>query len=175
MGDGAEIVFWYLSVKTLCVVRCPGLACQNGCKCCSLRMRCGSEKRCSSTSAMSEAVHIYRTVRHKRQESACAPLVPRQVCASIQYHWCIESLSERNTAHGDLAATGRERACKPSTLGREIVAVKRRNKKMSREKADKRNLFAELMEGVEAMQKHREGKLTLRAHIVPEKRVAPSR
>ncbi len=38
---------------------------------------------------------------------------------------------------------------------------------MSREKTNKRNLFAELMEGVEAMRAHREGKLTLRTHTVP--------
>lgn len=38
---------------------------------------------------------------------------------------------------------------------------------MSRGKTNKRNLFAELMEGVEAMQTHREGKLTLRTHTVP--------
>jgi len=38
---------------------------------------------------------------------------------------------------------------------------------MSREKRTKRNLFAELKSGVEAMQAHREGKLTLRTHTVP--------
>lgn len=38
---------------------------------------------------------------------------------------------------------------------------------MSRERTNKRNLFAELMEGVEAMRAHREGKLTLRTHMVP--------
>jgi len=38
---------------------------------------------------------------------------------------------------------------------------------MSQEKADKRNLFAELMEGVEVMRAHREGKVTLRTHTFP--------
>jgi hypothetical protein len=38
---------------------------------------------------------------------------------------------------------------------------------MSRKKVNKRNLFAELMEGVEAMQAHREGKVTLRTHVFP--------
>ncbi len=35
---------------------------------------------------------------------------------------------------------------------------------MSKPNADKRDVFAELMEGVGAMQEHREGKLTLRTH-----------
>src|SRR5258708_26793145 len=38
---------------------------------------------------------------------------------------------------------------------------------MTRPKRAKRNLFAELKAGVEAMQAHREGKLTLRTHTVP--------
>lgn len=38
---------------------------------------------------------------------------------------------------------------------------------MSVEKSGKRNLFAELMEGVDAMGKHREGKVTLRTHRLP--------
>jgi putative transcriptional regulator len=33
----------------------------------------------------------------------------------------------------------------------------------------KRNLFAELMEGVDAMRRHREGKITLRSHQVRER------
>jgi hypothetical protein len=33
-------------------------------------------------------------------------------------------------------------------------------------KTSKRNLFEELMEGVDAMQQHREGKVTLRTHKV---------
>jgi len=38
---------------------------------------------------------------------------------------------------------------------------------MNREKAIKRNIFAELMEGVEAMRAHREGKVTLRTYTFP--------
>lgn len=38
---------------------------------------------------------------------------------------------------------------------------------MKKQKATKRNLFAELMEGVEAMKAQREGKVTLRSHAVP--------
>ncbi len=38
---------------------------------------------------------------------------------------------------------------------------------MSKQKVDKRNVFAELMEGVGAMKEHREGKLTLRTHKLP--------
>jgi len=38
---------------------------------------------------------------------------------------------------------------------------------MSRRKAEKRNIFTELMEGVDAMHAHREGKLTLRMHRLP--------
>lgn len=38
---------------------------------------------------------------------------------------------------------------------------------MGLKKTNKRNLFAELMEGVQAMQAQREGKLTLRTHNVP--------
>lgn len=37
---------------------------------------------------------------------------------------------------------------------------------MSRAKATKRNIFAELMEGMDAMKERREGKLTLRTHKV---------
>lgn len=46
---------------------------------------------------------------------------------------------------------------------------------MSRKKAGKRQVFSELMEGVEAMKSHRGGKLTLRTHIVavPEVKEAP--
>jgi hypothetical protein len=35
---------------------------------------------------------------------------------------------------------------------------------MSKQKTGKRNVFAELMEGVGAMKEHREGKLTILAH-----------
>ena len=38
---------------------------------------------------------------------------------------------------------------------------------MTKQKAGKRNLFAELMEGVGAMKEHRESKITLRTHKVP--------
>ncbi len=38
---------------------------------------------------------------------------------------------------------------------------------MTRKKAVKRNVFTELMEGVDAMKQHREGKLTLRTHKLP--------
>ena len=38
---------------------------------------------------------------------------------------------------------------------------------MSKKKASKRDVFAELMEGVGAMKQHREGKLTLRTHQLP--------
>ena len=38
---------------------------------------------------------------------------------------------------------------------------------MTKQKAGKRNLFAELMEGVGAMKEHREAKLTLRTHKIP--------
>jgi putative transcriptional regulator len=38
---------------------------------------------------------------------------------------------------------------------------------MRKKKANKRNVFAELMEGVGAMKQHREGKLTLRTHKLP--------
>jgi putative transcriptional regulator len=46
---------------------------------------------------------------------------------------------------------------------------------MSKQKADKRNIFAEIMEGVDAMKEHREGKLTLRTHrlAAPEIEEAP--
>jgi putative transcriptional regulator len=38
---------------------------------------------------------------------------------------------------------------------------------MSKKKTSKRNIFAELMEGVNSMKEHREGKLTLRTHKLP--------
>ena len=38
---------------------------------------------------------------------------------------------------------------------------------MKKSKASTRNVFAELMEGVDAMKAHREGKLTLRTHKLP--------
>ena len=38
---------------------------------------------------------------------------------------------------------------------------------MSRKKADTRNIFAELIEGVDAMKTHRQGKPTLRTHKMP--------
>jgi putative transcriptional regulator len=38
---------------------------------------------------------------------------------------------------------------------------------MSRQKTVKRNLFSELMEGLDAMKEHREGKVTLRTHKLP--------
>jgi putative transcriptional regulator len=38
---------------------------------------------------------------------------------------------------------------------------------MSRKEAAKRDIFAELMEGVGAMREHREGKATLRTHKLP--------
>jgi hypothetical protein len=41
---------------------------------------------------------------------------------------------------------------------------------MPKEK-NSRNVFAELMEGVDAMQRHREGKLTLRTHKLPQPKV----
>ena len=46
---------------------------------------------------------------------------------------------------------------------------------MKKQNAIKRNLFAELMEGVDAMKAHREGKVTLRTHAVaaPEIKVSP--
>jgi putative transcriptional regulator len=46
---------------------------------------------------------------------------------------------------------------------------------MKKQNATKRNLFAELMEGVDAMKVHREGKVTLRTHTVvsPEIKVSP--
>ncbi len=45
---------------------------------------------------------------------------------------------------------------------------------MKKQNATKRNLFAELMEGVEAMKAQREGKVTLRSHAVPVPRVEES-
>ncbi len=42
---------------------------------------------------------------------------------------------------------------------------------MTKKKATKRNIFAELMEGVDAMKQHREGKLTLRTHKLPPPKV----
>jgi len=46
---------------------------------------------------------------------------------------------------------------------------------MKKQNATKRNLFAELMEGVDAMAVHRERKVTLRTHTVaaPETKVSP--
>ena len=46
---------------------------------------------------------------------------------------------------------------------------------MKKQHATKRNLFAELREGVEAMKAHREGKVTLRTHTVtaPEIQSSP--
>ena len=46
---------------------------------------------------------------------------------------------------------------------------------MKKQNATKRNLFAELMEGVDAMKAQREGKVTLRAHTVatPEIKASP--
>jgi putative transcriptional regulator len=38
---------------------------------------------------------------------------------------------------------------------------------MTKKKTSKRNVFAELMEGVDAMKQHREGKLTLCTHKLP--------
>ncbi len=45
---------------------------------------------------------------------------------------------------------------------------------MTKQKAGKRNLFAELMEGVGAMKEHREAKLTLRTHKVPAAEIKES-
>ncbi|WP_069955828.1 helix-turn-helix domain-containing protein [Pseudacidobacterium ailaaui] len=45
---------------------------------------------------------------------------------------------------------------------------------MKKQNATKRNLFAELMEGVEAMKAQREGKVTLRSHAVPVPNVEQS-
>ena len=46
---------------------------------------------------------------------------------------------------------------------------------MKKQNATKRNLFAELMEGVDAMKSRREGKVTLRTHAVavPEVKASP--
>lgn len=46
---------------------------------------------------------------------------------------------------------------------------------MSKQKVKKRDVFAELMEGVSAMKEHREGKRTLRTHKLsaPETKEAP--
>lgn len=38
---------------------------------------------------------------------------------------------------------------------------------MTKKKKKKRDVFAEVMEGVDAMKQHREGKLTLRTHKLP--------
>jgi len=38
---------------------------------------------------------------------------------------------------------------------------------MSKQKTAKRDIFAELMEGIGAIKQHREGKLTLRRHKLP--------
>ncbi|MHB8304303.1 MAG: helix-turn-helix domain-containing protein [Acidobacteriaceae bacterium] len=45
---------------------------------------------------------------------------------------------------------------------------------MTKQKTGKRNLFAELMEGVGAMKEHREAKLTLRTHKVPAAEIKES-
>jgi len=45
---------------------------------------------------------------------------------------------------------------------------------MTKKMVKKRNVFAELMEGVDAMQQHREGKLTLRTHKMPPPKVEES-
>jgi putative transcriptional regulator len=45
---------------------------------------------------------------------------------------------------------------------------------MSGKARSKRNIFAELMEGVDAMGAHRAGKLTLRTHSLPEAEVKES-
>ena len=45
---------------------------------------------------------------------------------------------------------------------------------MTKQKAGKRNLFAELMEGVGAMKAHRENKMTLRTHKVPAAEIKES-
>jgi|HubBroStandDraft_1064217.scaffolds.fasta_scaffold53974_2 putative transcriptional regulator len=45
---------------------------------------------------------------------------------------------------------------------------------MRREAGTKRNIFAELMEGVDAMGAHRGGKVTLRTHSLPEAEVKES-
>ena len=42
---------------------------------------------------------------------------------------------------------------------------------MSKQKGTDRNIFAELMEGVDAMGAHRKGKVTLRTHPLPEAEV----
>jgi putative transcriptional regulator len=43
---------------------------------------------------------------------------------------------------------------------------------MTKKMTNKRNVFAELMEGVDAMQQHREGKLTLRTHKLTQSKIA---
>jgi putative transcriptional regulator len=55
-----------------------------------------------------------------------------------------------------------------------MPTTKKRNSRRARGPKDKRvtserNLFAELMDGVEAMRLHREGKVTLRSHAVEER------
>jgi putative transcriptional regulator len=45
---------------------------------------------------------------------------------------------------------------------------------MSKQKKAKRDLFAELVEGVEAMKDHREGKMTLKTHKFPAAEVKES-
>jgi putative transcriptional regulator len=45
---------------------------------------------------------------------------------------------------------------------------------MSKQAGMKRNIFAELMEGVDAMGAHRTGKVTLRTHSLPEAEVKES-
>jgi len=51
--------------------------------------------------------------------------------------------------------------------------AKRVKKAGSVAKGEKRNLFRELMSGVEAMREHREGRLTLRTHEVAPLAVPP--
>lgn len=45
----------------------------------------------------------------------------------------------------------------------------RRANGTKRRRVSKRSLFAELMEGVDAMRRHREGKITLRSHEIEER------
>src|ERR1039457_4023750 len=45
---------------------------------------------------------------------------------------------------------------------------------MKKQNATKRNLFAELMEGMDAMKAHREGKVTLRTHTVAAPKIKMS-
>jgi putative transcriptional regulator len=45
---------------------------------------------------------------------------------------------------------------------------------MTAKKTSKRNIFSELMEGVDAMKEHREGKVTLRTHKLPAPEIEES-